>query len=507
MKNDKSLYPKGSEWRKWDLHFHTSASECYEDKSISDNVLVGKLKEAEIVAVAVTDHHKIDINKINNIKKISGNDITVFPGIELRTDKSGSENIHIIGIFSEDCDIEHIWTKLQGKLPLSEKEKEEKGSDRIYVGFKDACNIIHELGGLVSVHAGRKFNSIENITNALPHNEAIKEDLVEFVDIFEIGNLKDVTEYQKNVLPNIKKIKCPPMIICSDNHNINNYSFKNNCWIKADPTFEGLKQIIYEPEQGERVFIGQTKPDKKEKYKVIDKIIFDAGCKFPEEVKFNNNLCSIIGSRSSGKSALLAYMAHGIDEKLTKERMPDGPGAGISWEDIDFSYRVQWSNGLENEKSPGKMVYIPQNYLFRISSQPDEIKEKIEPVFFNLLPDFRNRYFGSLGVIKSHNTNIEDTIDSWFSNADKIKKITDQIKSFGDKSAIEKELKGLENSIEEIKKKFSLTEDDVKKYQSVNSSLKKKEERIRVINSGLIQILSQSENQSENQLENSNNFF
>ena len=30
---------------------------------------------------------------------------------------------------------------------------------------------------------------------------------------------------------------------------------KVNCWIKADPTFEGLKQIIYEPK--DRVFIGQ----------------------------------------------------------------------------------------------------------------------------------------------------------------------------------------------------------------------------------------------------------
>ena len=30
------------------------------------------------------------------------------------------------------------------------------------------------------------------------------------------------------------------------------------CWIKADPTFEGLKQIIYEPE--ERVYIGTVPP-------------------------------------------------------------------------------------------------------------------------------------------------------------------------------------------------------------------------------------------------------
>ncbi|HDR1862785.1 TPA: ATPase, partial [Pasteurella multocida] len=31
------------------------------------------------------------------------------------------------------------------------------------------------------------------------------------------------------------------------------------CWIKADPTFEGLKQILYEPES--RVHIGATVPE------------------------------------------------------------------------------------------------------------------------------------------------------------------------------------------------------------------------------------------------------
>ena len=40
------------------------------------------------------------------------------------------------------------------------------------------------------------------------------------------------------------------------------------CWIKADPTFEGLKQIIYEPEPGERVKISPVEPDQKDGYKI-----------------------------------------------------------------------------------------------------------------------------------------------------------------------------------------------------------------------------------------------
>ena len=30
------------------------------------------------------------------------------------------------------------------------------------------------------------------------------------------------------------------MIIASDNHDIKNYSLKENCWIIADPSFEGF---------------------------------------------------------------------------------------------------------------------------------------------------------------------------------------------------------------------------------------------------------------------------
>ena len=42
------------------------------------------------------------------------------------------------------------------------------------------------------------------------------------------------------------------------------------CWIKADPTFEGLKQIVCEPE--ERVYIGLSVSKSKNDADVIDRI-------------------------------------------------------------------------------------------------------------------------------------------------------------------------------------------------------------------------------------------
>ena len=48
----------------------------------------------------------------------------------------------------------------------------------------------------------------------------------------------------------------------SDTHSFENFCVPMNekyCWIKADPTFDGLKQIIYEPE--ERVRIQSENPE------------------------------------------------------------------------------------------------------------------------------------------------------------------------------------------------------------------------------------------------------
>ena len=77
-------WPRGSLWRKWDLHFHTPASFDYSDKSLTDEAIVPALKAAGISAVAITDHHTIDTCRIRQLQVLGGNELTVFPGVELR---------------------------------------------------------------------------------------------------------------------------------------------------------------------------------------------------------------------------------------------------------------------------------------------------------------------------------------------------------------------------------------------------------------------------------------
>src|ERR1035437_1547163 len=200
-------WPRGSEWRKWDLHFHTPASYDYRNKSVSNQEIVDVLKASGIAAVAVTDHHTMDTLRIKELQRLGSNDLTVFPGIELRTELGGSEAVHIIGIFPEDANLEHIWTTLQGRLELTDAALKAKGNDKIYVDFRDAAALVHSLKGIVSVHAGKKSNSIENNSNADALKRAVKEDLAKaFIDILELGRPSDAAEYEAKVFPERKRL-------------------------------------------------------------------------------------------------------------------------------------------------------------------------------------------------------------------------------------------------------------------------------------------------------------
>jgi hypothetical protein len=295
---------RGSEWRKWDLHFHTPSSYDYKDKSQTNEQIIEKLIENGISVVAITDHHIIDVHRIKELDRLADGRITILPGIEFLSDAKGKDPIHFIAIFPENekCKIDFIWKQIESKTAISKIEGAGKKLNEVYCDLLDTINLVKELGGIITIHAGDKTNSVENITHSLPHTEAQKTDIAHAIDIYELGKESDQDGYKKFVFPSINKVI--PMIICSDNHDIKNYTLKQNCWIKADPTFEGLKQIIYEPE---RVKIQEEKPEIKTAYEVIKsiKIIDPQNIFTSEKIGFSSNLNSIIGGKSSGKSSLL----------------------------------------------------------------------------------------------------------------------------------------------------------------------------------------------------------
>ena len=354
-------------------------------------------------------------------------------------------------------------------------------------------------GGLDAFHWHDKLRDLSRAGN-------IRQNLLNLSDACFSNDYNDIQFLlgQKNDTPKDEILNrfrsCKPCIWGSDAHTEENLFHPSNgntndyTWVKADPTFEGLKQIIYEPEPGERVKISSVEPDQKDGYKILSKIRFTNTNDFPEEIEFNKNICSIIGSRSSGKSALLAYIAHSVDKELVEE-MVDGPGEGADyhWDKINIDHSIEWGNGQSNDESPGKIVYIPQNYLFEKSKDSNEIKEKIKPVLFKVIPDFEGKYVQAKKKIDGHNQQISEQVDNWFDLSETIELLDEQLKDFGDKKAIEKEKEEIELKIKYLKEKNQLSDEDLKQYQEINTSLSKHVGRIDVINTELSQLSDVSE--------------
>lgn len=351
---------RGSEWRKWDLHIHTPASYDYDDKSITNEEFVNKIAEQKLSAIAITDHHVIDINRIIDIQRLAKDKgIVVFPGIEILSDARGKDPIHIIGIFSECSNMNYIWSQLKAKTNIHKVEGEGKNLNEIYCDLADTVKLIHELGGVVSIHAGKKTNSLENISHAIPQGDAQKTDIAGIVDIFEVGKEKDVEDYNKFVNPSIERSigKKLPVIVCSDNHDVKNYSIKQNCWIKADLSFNGLKQIIYEPES--RVKVQMQRPEQKNDYQIIDSITLNNDEMGNQEIKLNPNLNTVIGGRSSGKSILISCLACLNDcGKDPKEPADYYKEYNKHVHSLIETASVKWADG-SNE--PRKIIYCPKN--------------------------------------------------------------------------------------------------------------------------------------------------
>jgi hypothetical protein len=403
-------YPRGAEWRKWDLHLHTPASYDYDNKSITNEDIIDAIVINGISVVAITDHHIIDVLRIGELQRIGmAKGIAVLPGIEFLSDARGSEPVHFIGIFSEDCQLDYIWGQLQNKTAISRILRESKKPNEVYCDLIDTTSLVHELGGIVTVHSGQKHGSVETITNSLQHTMAQKEDIARSVDFYELGKPEDQKGYIEVVFPFIKKRL--PMVIGSDNHNINDYKLKVNCWLKADPSFDGLKQVVIEPE--ERVFIGE-KPSlldrlSKNRTKYIKELEITQVEGYDERygvwfknvsIPLNSELVAIIGNKGSGKSAIADVIAlcsnypSGSDfsfltpEKFKKKRLAENFNASVVWE----SGKVSNIN-LQDQSAITDLLdvkYLPQGQFERLTNEirtAEEFQNEIEGVVFSHIPD------------------------------------------------------------------------------------------------------------------------
>jgi len=392
---------RGSEWRRVDLHVHTASSYDYKYKADdSDEILVKAWRDRNIEMVAIADHFLIDSDRILKLKSMAP-EIKILPGVELRTDK-GATNLHIIIIFPDE-DIENLANRFKVKM-IEENAKDAEDNEKIRWDYNTILEFAKQYNGIITIHAGKKDKGIDEcISNALPVDMAIKAEIAEGIDIFEMGRIKDFDSYNNIVFKHTVR---KPMIICSDNHDPRNYKISASLWIKADATFDGLKQAIQEPLL--RFYAGEIPPKMElvnsNSAKFIDSIsisgIEEGDEWFDSEILLNQDLVTIIGNKGNGKSALADIIGHVGntynfknfsflgDKRFNEPPMKLGE---------HYKAKLTWFNGVEEEKplypivNEGvleKVKYLPQQYIEQVCNDlKDGFKNEIERLIFNYLPD------------------------------------------------------------------------------------------------------------------------
>jgi energy-coupling factor transporter ATP-binding protein EcfA2 len=189
------------------------------------------------------------------------------------------------------------------------------------------------------------------------------------------------------------------------------------CWIRAQPTFDGLRQTLVEPNR--RVFIGAERPSAPRASDVIRRIRFEHAAWIDQsEIELNDGLVTIIGARGSGKTALAELIALAADARDPEP----GPASFLlrAAEHLgDLRVTLEWGDGTtqgasfkDRVRHEPRVRYLSQQFVERLSSRTehaaetdarswdwpddqdgteeprrDELLDEIERVVFDAIPD------------------------------------------------------------------------------------------------------------------------
>lgn len=446
-------YKQGSDWRKWDLHVHTPDSienhftgDSYEKKWEQFILDLENLPE-EFKVLGINDYVFIDgYKKLRNEKTLGRipNIDTIFPVVEFRIKKfSGHKyfrrvNFHVI--FSDNLEPDIIQNQflnvLQGKYQLS------PGLEGVKWNASITKQSIEDLGRKIKTTIPAEelikygsdliegFNNLnfdeEELINLLKNNSYLQDDYLLAVGKTEwdslswndqsIAEKKDIinkvhfvfissdniASYQNARNKLSEKSVNSNLLDCSDAHyNVNSKEKDRigNCftWIKADTTFKGLRQALYE--FNDRVFVGDIPPSQERVSKFSTRYIKSLDIrkiedsKMPEtwfdnlsEIPLNSSLVAIIGNKGNGKSAITDILgllgnSHNYREfsflnsqkflKPKPYRRADSFEASIKWYSNYKSEYMLLSDEVDYSLSE-KVKYLPQSFLEKICSEDVE---------------------------------------------------------------------------------------------------------------------------------------
>jgi len=444
---------QGSTWKKWDLHIHTPASFNWQGDDDYQKV-IAKINSCDAEGFVVSDYWTFEgykeLVKTNELLEANKRlNKSVLPGIELRfdflTDGNDPQRVNFQVVINNEGNIDEIFARLDqfyGRLKLCNTDKIISRNSFVELAKDYSDDVLKELVGKTRGEskekdyflAGRKrcYVSYDCIFEILKDKELSKHILIivpwdKYGGINKIDpilrddvkkKLTKLASFVESSNQETKKLflldkaflsdkswatswqqflddKQKPCVCGSDSHSVSTYG-NSLCWIKSDLTFEGLKQVIYEPE--DRVKIQANNPYLDRKKVMLSNIVLEGSTNFvmPDvSIPLNRDLVTLIGGRGSGKSALLESVAflneeHEKEDQNGKKKIIeyfrnnlDGkeppPGFTIKLQLTDKDGAVEeFSKPLSSEANEGlPFLYIGQEQLGSLATNDKVLTEKI----------------------------------------------------------------------------------------------------------------------------------
>lgn len=471
---------KGSEWRKWDLHVHSPASEGYTG---SWDQFETQLKNTDCAVIGINDYFSVDGYKKIKEKIDNGTlnigDKKILPVVEFRmtesiqnknTTTNGASHFNFHIIFDDTINIDDIENLIKGltsggtKISTDYNDKSKLKDKKVPldsllnelnkdIKFKDKFLLwlpYDEYGGIDEIDPNSdewiKSNYIKNADILGSSRQKQIDFFIWKSDLKTNGTVKFTQDQFRTWF--LRKKAC---IKGSDSHehtypigklrDENSKPIEKYCWIKADPTFEGLKQVTYDPES--RLCIGTNSPV--EPTNIVEKLNFnipktaklkisqqDGSTKedlfcfadINKEYYLSPFLNCFVGGRGSGKSTILNFLGQYSENPSSSTKFWKKINPNFSTQDKKtFSF-----DGVET------FEYIGQSEVESFATNKE--------TFTNAIYERANIIGG--GILAKQ----EEKLTSDLGDLEKFKELIQSLSNLkNQKSNIEKEKKTLDKSI------------------------------------------------------------
>lgn len=388
----------GSTWNKWDLHIHsplTHQNNQFGGASLDE--YADKLNEAELSLVGITNYFFFADNELEQIRdaiKRNGFNIKVLGNLEFRISQPNkdSEFINIHCVFAEHlstAQINSVMSKLKvknttlsnGAIYCEQANLQQHGVkvEEFMIDYAEleehlSQNFKRGIDYLMVVCPNGYGGFRPDITEG--RSLALAKEIDKFGDFIFGSTVKDREFFLSGRGSNLPP---KPVFSCSDAHTMQSIGTQYS-WVKARPTFEGLRQVLIEPK--ERIQIVDDFIERSFQKPHFKSITLD-GALFPNQplqfksatLPLNKNMVAIIGGRGTGKSILLDSI---------RSKFPNNPATpGLRTVDADgLAITLNQGDGSEIHFNQPANVYsylhVSQGDIQHVSQKPDELSKEIK---------------------------------------------------------------------------------------------------------------------------------